>query len=189
MRSICCYSQSFCSTLHQAQTWCKRSSQLYLQLIRPCIVLTFCSVLQMIYVTGTTKRPVPLEHSLYYFGEFFPIARERIIPEVSNPSDAYLWWSKHSGQHTTRAVDLATASKAAALNSPLCCTLHRCARKLGPTSCTSCRQGFKKANAAFKKRNAPPETRKEEKRLLPTGRGGPPAGTPPGNQRGGRAPR
>ena len=36
----------------------------------------------MIYVTGTTKRPVPLEHSLYYFGEFFPIARERIIPEA-----------------------------------------------------------------------------------------------------------
>ena len=44
----------------------------------------------MIYVTGTTKRPVPLEHSLYYFGEFFPIARERIIAEVrAAPSAAH----------------------------------------------------------------------------------------------------
>ena len=37
---------------------------------------------KVIHVTGTTRRPVPLEHSLYYFGEFFPIAREAIIQEV-----------------------------------------------------------------------------------------------------------
>lgn len=38
---------------------------------------------KVIHVTGTTKRPVPLEHSLYYFGEFFPIAKETIIQDVS----------------------------------------------------------------------------------------------------------
>ena len=51
-------------------------------------------------------------------------------------------------------------------------------------------QGFKKANAAFKKRNAPPETRKEEKRMLPDGRGGAPQrGGAQQGQRGGRAAR
>ncbi len=28
-----------------------------------------------LYVTGTSRRPVPLEHSLYYAGQLYPICR------------------------------------------------------------------------------------------------------------------
>ena len=31
---------------------------------------------KIIYVTGTTKRPVPLEHSLYYAGAMYTICRQ-----------------------------------------------------------------------------------------------------------------
>lgn len=31
---------------------------------------------KILYVTGTTKRPVPLEHNLYYAGQFFTICRQ-----------------------------------------------------------------------------------------------------------------
>ena len=30
---------------------------------------------KVVYVTGTTQRPVPLEHALYYRGEMYVIAR------------------------------------------------------------------------------------------------------------------
>ena len=43
------------------------------------------------YVTGTTRRPVPLEHSLYYDNRLFPIARqEAYMPEVSKDRDSRL---------------------------------------------------------------------------------------------------
>ncbi|CAL8471306.1 g10848 [Coccomyxa elongata] len=77
-----------------------------------------------IYVTGTTKRPVPLEHNLYYNGALYTICRaDNFLPE-----------------------------------------------------------GVAAARSAWKKRNAKPETKKDEKRARPTGRGdgGGPA------QRGGR---
>ncbi len=36
-----------------------------------------------LWVTGTTRRPVPLEHVLYYGGDFFPIARQdTMLPEA-----------------------------------------------------------------------------------------------------------
>lgn len=36
-----------------------------------------------VYVTGTTKRPVPLEHALYYHGDMYIIANETgMVPEV-----------------------------------------------------------------------------------------------------------
>ncbi|KAK9802049.1 hypothetical protein WJX73_006832 [Symbiochloris irregularis] len=36
---------------------------------------------KVVYVTGTAKRPVPLEHSLYYRGEMYPVAGENgMIP-------------------------------------------------------------------------------------------------------------
>ena len=36
-----------------------------------------------IYVTGTTKRPVPLEHNLSYNGAMYTICRaENFLPEV-----------------------------------------------------------------------------------------------------------
>lgn len=39
---------------------------------------------KVIYVTGTTQRPVPLEHSLYYRGEMYVIARaDAMVPAVS----------------------------------------------------------------------------------------------------------
>ena len=39
-----------------------------------------------LWVTGTQRRPVPLEHVLYYAGEFYPIARQDVLlPEVRTP--------------------------------------------------------------------------------------------------------
>lgn len=39
---------------------------------------------KVIHVTGTTKRPVPLEHNLYYSGQLYTICRaEAFLPEVS----------------------------------------------------------------------------------------------------------
>jgi hypothetical protein len=36
-----------------------------------------------LWVTGTQRRPVPLEHVLYYAGDFYPIARQDVLlPEV-----------------------------------------------------------------------------------------------------------
>lgn len=38
---------------------------------------------KVLYVTGTTKRPVPLEHSLYFAGQLFPICRgDTFLPEA-----------------------------------------------------------------------------------------------------------
>ena len=38
---------------------------------------------KVIHVTGTTKRPVPLEHNLYYGGQLYTICRaEAFLPEV-----------------------------------------------------------------------------------------------------------
>ncbi len=31
---------------------------------------------RVIHVTGTDRRPVPLEHSLYYAGQLFTVARQ-----------------------------------------------------------------------------------------------------------------
>ena len=36
-----------------------------------------------IFVTGTTRRPVPLEHNLHYEGALYPICRQdTFLPEV-----------------------------------------------------------------------------------------------------------
>ncbi|KAK9827734.1 hypothetical protein WJX81_007278 [Elliptochloris bilobata] len=75
---------------------------------------------KVLYVTGTTKRPVPLEHSLYFAGQLYPICRgDTFLPE-----------------------------------------------------------GAAQARLARKKKIAVPETRRDEKRARPTGRGdgGPGAG-------------
>lgn len=38
---------------------------------------------KLLYVTGTTKRPVPLEHNLYYDNELYTICRQDyFFPEV-----------------------------------------------------------------------------------------------------------
>ena len=38
---------------------------------------------KLMYVTGTTKRPVPLEHNLYYDNELYTICRQDyFFPEV-----------------------------------------------------------------------------------------------------------
>lgn len=38
---------------------------------------------KVLYVTGTTKRPVPLEHSLYFAGQLLPICRgDTFLPEA-----------------------------------------------------------------------------------------------------------
>ena len=34
---------------------------------------------KLIYVTGTTKRPVPLEHNLYYDGQLYLVARQDLF--------------------------------------------------------------------------------------------------------------
>lgn len=40
-----------------------------------------------LWVTGTQRRPVPLEHVLYYAGDFYPIARQDVLlPEVYRQS-------------------------------------------------------------------------------------------------------
>lgn len=42
-----------------------------------------------LWVTGTTRRPVPLEHLLYYNTQFFPIARQStLLPDVRRPPAA-----------------------------------------------------------------------------------------------------
>ncbi len=48
---------------------------------------------KVLYVTGTTRRPVPLEHQLYYAGQMFPISRhDTFLSEVGGwPPDA-CWW-------------------------------------------------------------------------------------------------
>lgn len=39
-----------------------------------------------LYVTGTTKRPVPLEHNLFYNGALYTICRaDNFMPEVRCP--------------------------------------------------------------------------------------------------------
>ena len=39
---------------------------------------------KLLYVTGTTKRPVPLEHNLYYDNELYTICRQDyFFPEVT----------------------------------------------------------------------------------------------------------
>lgn len=39
---------------------------------------------KVIHVTGTTRRPVPLEHNLYYGGQLYTICRaEAFLAEVS----------------------------------------------------------------------------------------------------------
>lgn len=49
---------------------------------------------KVLYVTGTTRRPVPLEHQLYYAGQMFPICRhDTFLSEVGGwPPDACWWW-------------------------------------------------------------------------------------------------
>ena len=43
----------------------------------------FAMLSQVLYVTGTTRRPVPLEHSLYYARQLHPICRgDTFLPEV-----------------------------------------------------------------------------------------------------------
>ncbi len=43
-----------------------------------------------IYVTGTTKRPVPLEHNLYYNGAMYTICRaENFLPEVGSFQETF----------------------------------------------------------------------------------------------------
>ena len=38
---------------------------------------------KVVHVTGTTRRPVPLEHALYYKGEMFTIGRgDKMLVEV-----------------------------------------------------------------------------------------------------------
>ena len=42
---------------------------------------------KVIHVTGTTKRPVPLEHNLYYSGQLYTICKgETFLAEVSSKS-------------------------------------------------------------------------------------------------------
>lgn len=38
---------------------------------------------KLVYVAGTHKRPVPLEHSIFYSGQMFPVCRQdRFLPGV-----------------------------------------------------------------------------------------------------------
>ena len=47
---------------------------------------------KLMYVTGTTKRPVPLEHNLYYDGELYTICRQDFfMSEVRLWADATGW--------------------------------------------------------------------------------------------------
>ena len=50
---------------------------------------------KILYVTGTTRRPVPLEHQLYYAGQMFPIGRhDMFLSEVGiKSSDVCCWWA------------------------------------------------------------------------------------------------
>lgn len=54
-----------------------------------------------IYVTGTTRRPVPLEHSLYYEGELYTVLRnDSYLPDVSRlPCFQLICNDEHSGIH------------------------------------------------------------------------------------------
>ena len=162
---------------------------------------------KVIHVTGTTKRPVPLEHSLYYFGEFFPIARENIIQEARpQPSSLVAPPCLHDASRQAGA----TGAAAGALPWQAFHRLHGQQGQGGPMAKASSAfvlhawphgqqalpglpssgephlQGFVKAKAAFKKRNSHPETKAQEKKLLPTGRGGGPPRGGGGGQRGGR---
>lgn len=41
---------------------------------------------RVIHVTGTDRRPVPLEHSLYYAGQLYTVARQStFLSEVRRP--------------------------------------------------------------------------------------------------------
>jgi len=180
---------------------------------------------KVLYVTGTTKRPVPLEHSLYYAGQLYPICRgEAFLPEVRPQCRVRV------GQGTRRPLARRRKEAAALRGDP------RRARSYGAAVCAWGRetaavwraaagarapgrrlrawqarvsgagrdgrrsrapphpikappslipvlacdppkkkynapQGVAQARAAWKKRNAVPETRRDEKRARPTGRG------------------
>ena len=46
---------------------------------------------KVIHVTGTTRRPVPLEHNLYYSGQLYAICRgETFLAEVSSDTTGCL---------------------------------------------------------------------------------------------------
>ena len=56
---------------------------------------------KLIHVTGTTRRPVPLEHCLYYAGEMHTISsREVFIPEGMR--QANLAWKRKNEVPDTR---------------------------------------------------------------------------------------
>jgi antiviral helicase SKI2 len=56
-----------------------------------------------IYVTGTSRRPVPLEHQLYYNGAFYTICKaDTFLPEVRALALApwRLHWRQSLGHHS-----------------------------------------------------------------------------------------
>lgn len=61
---------------------------------------------KLMYVTGTTKRPVPLEHNLYYDGQLYTICRqEYFLSEVgSDLTKHYLISVRHYCLRYTEAA-------------------------------------------------------------------------------------
>lgn len=171
---------------------------------------------KVVHVTGTTRRPVPLEHALYYNGKMYPIAQqEGMLPQVqaqyitscqSLEDIASIAWSV---QLDSMSVLLAQASSMSTLSSKAACIHMR-------PSLLACfvlpvrlrlymseiahlttlipmhelvLQGIKAAREAWKVKNALPKTKKDAKALRPTGRGNDPAPRgcgPPGRSPGGQ---
>ncbi|KAG1665051.1 hypothetical protein FOA52_003227 [Chlamydomonas sp. UWO 241] len=61
---------------------------------------------KIVHVTGTTKRPVPLEHALYYGGEMYTVGlRETFLPEGHR--QATLAWKGKNEAGPTKAQQVA----------------------------------------------------------------------------------
>ncbi len=112
---------------------------------------------QVVYVTATTKRPVPLEHSLYYAQQTFVIGRdEGFVPEVC--------FGGGGGGGGTQHMCVLTCTIRIPYNIDAI-HLHHTPTQLCHT------QGVREAKALLKTRTAPPATKNAAKQQLPTGRG------------------
>lgn len=140
-----------------------------------------------LWVTGTTRRPVPLEHVLYYGGDFFPIARQdTMLPEARAQSLKQILEIWLVGRKAHPGVWGFSCNDAVAQVVAHCHLMPRqedgSVRRLeSPTSvltsmsdhyCCTCVQGIAQAKAVYKRRNAVPATTKQAKDQRPTGRGG-----------------
>ncbi len=136
---------------------------------------------KVIHVSGTTKRPVPLEHSIYYAGQMFTIGRnEMYIPEV-HPGRHY---SMHIAWYPCMTIFHLHAFQLYLMAQIL--SVQKLWSMATDQEAVSATQGLKAARVAHQKKNAVPQTSKEVRAARPTGRGDGGAGRGRGGATGGR---